>query len=90
MCVLGHHGSDRNEVFVELLMLHQQRLYGFIYTLVPNPADAEDLLQQTSLVLWQKFRRVRSRQEFSRVGLRNCTLSGVALSQGKATQPRCL
>ena len=55
MCVLGHHGSDRNEVFVELLMLHQQRLYGFIYTLVPNPADAEDLLQQTSLVLWQKF-----------------------------------
>jgi RNA polymerase sigma-70 factor, ECF subfamily len=53
--VLGHHGSDRNEVFVELLTLHQRRLYGFIYTLVPNPADAEDLLQQTSLVLWQKF-----------------------------------
>jgi RNA polymerase sigma-70 factor (ECF subfamily) len=42
-------------VFVELLTLHQRRLYGFIYTLVPNPADAEDLLQQTSLVLWQKF-----------------------------------
>ncbi len=55
MCFVGHHSSDRNEVFVELLMLHQQRLYGFIYTLVPNPADAEDLLQQTSLVLWQKF-----------------------------------
>ena len=55
MCVLGHHGSDRNEVFVELLTLHQRRLYGFIYTLVPNTADAEDLLQQTSLVLWQKF-----------------------------------
>jgi RNA polymerase sigma-70 factor, ECF subfamily len=55
VCVLGHHGSDRNEVFVELLTLHQRRLYGFLYTLVPNPADAEDLLQQTSLVLWQKF-----------------------------------
>jgi RNA polymerase sigma-70 factor, ECF subfamily len=50
-----HHGSDRNEVFVELLTLHQRRLYGFIYTLVPNRADAEDLLQQTSLALWQKF-----------------------------------
>ncbi len=36
-------------------MRHQQELYGFIYTLVPNRADAEDLLQQTSLVLWQKF-----------------------------------
>ena len=52
---MGHQGSDRNEVFVELLTLHQRRLYGFIYTLVPNPADAEDLLQQTNLVLWQKF-----------------------------------
>jgi RNA polymerase sigma-70 factor, ECF subfamily len=52
---LGCHSSDRNEVFVELLALHQRRLYGFIYTLVPNPADAEDLLQKTSLVLWQKF-----------------------------------
>lgn len=50
-----HHDSDRNEAFVELLTLHQRRLYGFIYTLVPNRADAEDLLQQTSLALWQKF-----------------------------------
>lgn len=50
---MGH--QDRNELFVELLTLHQQRLYGFIYTLVLNPADAEDLLQQTSLVLWRKF-----------------------------------
>ena len=55
MSVLGRHASDRNELFVELLTLHQRTLYGFIYTLVPNPADAEDLLQQTSLVLWQKF-----------------------------------
>ena len=40
---------------MELLTLHQRRLFGFICTLVPNPADAEDLLQQTSLVLWKKF-----------------------------------
>lgn len=52
---MGCHSSDRNEVFVELLTQHQRRVYGFIYTLVPNPADAEDLLQQTSLLLWQKF-----------------------------------
>lgn len=55
MCVLGRHASDRNELFVELHSLHQRTLYGFIYTLVPNLADAEDLLQQTCLVLWQKF-----------------------------------
>ena len=47
--------SDRTEAFVELFALHQRRLYGFIYTMVPNRADAEDLLSQTSLVLWRKF-----------------------------------
>jgi RNA polymerase sigma-70 factor, ECF subfamily len=62
---LGHHGSDRNEVFVELLTLHQRRLYGFIYTLVPNQADAEDLLQQTSLVLWRKFNTFDLDTDFS-------------------------
>jgi len=47
--------SDRTEAFVELFALHQRRLYGLIYTMVPNRADAEDLLSQTSLVLWRKF-----------------------------------
>jgi RNA polymerase sigma-70 factor, ECF subfamily len=55
MCVLDRKAPDRNELFVELLTLHQRTLYGLIYTLVHNPPDAEDLLQQTSLVLWQKF-----------------------------------
>jgi RNA polymerase sigma-70 factor, ECF subfamily len=50
---------DRNEeahsaVFVELLTQHQRKLYGYIYTLVHNSADSDDLLQQTNLVLWKK------------------------------------
>lgn len=64
MCILGRDASDRNELFVELLTLHQRTLYGFIYTFVPNPADAEDLLQQTSLVLWQKFDEFDSQRSF--------------------------
>jgi RNA polymerase sigma-70 factor, ECF subfamily len=65
MCILGRNTSDRTELFVELLMLCQRTLYGFIYTLVPNPADAEDLLQQTSLVLWQKFDEFDRDRDFS-------------------------
>lgn len=60
-----HHDSDRNEAFVRLLTLHQRRLYGFIYTLVPNRVDAEDLLQQTSIVLWQKFDEFDRNSSFS-------------------------
>jgi RNA polymerase sigma-70 factor, ECF subfamily len=65
MCVLDRNASDRNELFVELLTLHQRTLYGFIYTFVPNAADAEDLLQQTSLVLWQKFDEFDAQRSFS-------------------------
>jgi RNA polymerase sigma-70 factor, ECF subfamily len=55
MSVVHHHGSDRHEVFLELLTLHQRGLYGYIYVFVSNPTDAEDLLQQTTLRLWQTF-----------------------------------
>ncbi len=41
--------------FGRLLIQHQRRIYGFIRSLVPNQADAEDLLQETASVLWQKF-----------------------------------
>ena len=36
-------------------VLHQDRVYGYIVTLLPNRHDAEDVFQQTSLILWQKW-----------------------------------
>jgi RNA polymerase sigma-70 factor (ECF subfamily) len=41
--------------FAELLLRHQTQLFGYIYTLVRDLDDADDLFQQTSLVLWDKF-----------------------------------
>jgi len=43
------------EQFITLFMAHQRRLYHYLLTLVGSPADAEDLLQETSLVIWRKF-----------------------------------
>ena len=34
---------------------HQRRIFAYIYTLVPDRYDAEDLLQETSLVICEKF-----------------------------------
>ncbi|YCM42799.1 sigma-70 family RNA polymerase sigma factor [Verrucomicrobiaceae bacterium 227] len=42
-----------DERFVALLVTNQQRIFRFLMTLVPGRADAEDLLQQTCLTLWQ-------------------------------------
>ncbi|MCG8585875.1 MAG: sigma-70 family RNA polymerase sigma factor [Pirellulales bacterium] len=48
--------SERSHnAFMELLAQHQSQLFGYIFALVQNMADAEDLYQQTSIVLWQKF-----------------------------------
>ena len=49
-----------NEVFLKLLSRDRHRLFAFIYTLIPDHNDAEDVFQDTSIVLWNKF------QEFDR------------------------
>jgi RNA polymerase sigma-70 factor, ECF subfamily len=46
---------DREELFMELVTRHQSRLFGYLYALVPNFADTQDLHQQCLMVLWQKF-----------------------------------
>jgi RNA polymerase sigma-70 factor, ECF subfamily len=49
-------GSERNPVeFTELLSVSRSRLFGHLLALVQNLADAEDLYQQTALLLWEKF-----------------------------------
>ncbi len=47
--------NQRHENFARQFVLSQARLYGYIVTLLPNRQDAEDVFQQTSLLLWQKW-----------------------------------
>ena len=47
----GGHQLD----YASLLRQHQTQLFGYIYSLVRDLDDADDLFQQTSLVLWDKF-----------------------------------
>jgi RNA polymerase sigma-70 factor (ECF subfamily) len=42
-------------VFSELLRDGRSRVFGYLLALVQNLADAEDLYQQTALLLWEKF-----------------------------------
>ncbi len=43
------------EAFLGLYSREQARIQAFIRTLVPDPADADDLFQKTSLVMWRSF-----------------------------------
>jgi RNA polymerase sigma-70 factor, ECF subfamily len=47
--------SAEKAEFAELLRRHQTQLFSYIYSLVRDLNDADDLFQQTSLVLWDKF-----------------------------------
>lgn len=44
-----------SSLFVQLLAKHQCALNAFVSSLVPTRADAEDVLQETSLALWKKW-----------------------------------
>jgi RNA polymerase sigma-70 factor (ECF subfamily) len=48
-------GPDRNRLFLRLFLGNQRRVYAYILTLLPRRSDADDVLQETSLVLWDKF-----------------------------------
>lgn len=43
------------EAFLRLYSREQARIHAFIRSLVPEPADADDLFQKTSLVMWRSF-----------------------------------
>jgi RNA polymerase sigma-70 factor (ECF subfamily) len=47
--------EDRTSAFIKLFTSHEARLSAFAMSLIPNWADADDVLQQTNLILWKKF-----------------------------------
>jgi RNA polymerase sigma-70 factor (ECF subfamily) len=52
------------EEFTELYAACERRLYVYIVALIGNPFDAHDLLQETSLILWQKFHQFQRGTNF--------------------------
>ena len=47
--------TESRKRLMALMTRHQRQIFAYIYTLVPDRHDAEDLLQETSLVICEKF-----------------------------------
>jgi RNA polymerase sigma-70 factor (ECF subfamily) len=45
----------KNEFFAEMFSLNYRHIMSFIYTLVPNSSDADDIMQETARVMWEKI-----------------------------------
>ncbi len=57
-------GADSTETLIVLLTEHQERLFRYIFSLVPCEADAKDILQETSVALFRKFDQYDSARPF--------------------------
>jgi RNA polymerase sigma-70 factor (ECF subfamily) len=47
--------AESRKRLVALMTRHQRQIFSYIYAMVPNRYDAEDLLQETSVVICEKF-----------------------------------
>jgi RNA polymerase sigma-70 factor (ECF subfamily) len=56
---------DRGEAFVRLLGQNQRRLFLYVMTLVSSAGDAEEIIQETNLVLWREFDRFQPGTNFA-------------------------
>ena len=56
--------SRANDEFVRRFVRSQQDIYAYILTLVPNTADAQDILQETAIALWAKADEYRLEEPF--------------------------
>lgn len=50
--------------FIQLFTRYQRKLYLYILAQIPNPVDAEEILQETNLVIWRKCDEFRPGSNF--------------------------
>jgi RNA polymerase sigma-70 factor (ECF subfamily) len=51
--------------FLSLFLRSEREVFRYVAALVPNVADAEDIVQQTALALWEKFDAYDATQPFT-------------------------
>src|SRR5512143_1200093 len=57
--------SAAQQRFLSLFLRSEREIFRYVAVLVPNVADAEDIVQQTAMALWEKFDDYDSSQPFT-------------------------
>jgi len=55
--------------YIRLLTTNQRRIYGFIYAMVPNHSASEDIMQETTLFMWEHFNQFKEGTNFAAWGI---------------------
>ena len=62
--------TDRHRDFLRLFASHEPAIRAYVRRLVPLRADADDVMQDVAVVLWEKFEEFREGGDFRAWGLR--------------------
>lgn len=85
-------GSDESspkvEQFVKLLATCQRRVFLYALRLLHNGADAEEVLQETNLVLWRKFDQFEPGTDFVRWACRVAYFEVLKLREKRPSRER--
>src|SRR5579862_6568829 len=57
--------DDSQARFLGLFLSSERELFRYVAALVPNVADAEEIVQQTAVALWKKFDQFDPAQPFT-------------------------
>ncbi|HUT88278.1 MAG TPA: sigma-70 family RNA polymerase sigma factor [Thermoguttaceae bacterium] len=80
--------GPKAERFVRLLATCQRRVFLYALGLVSNAADAEEILQETNLVLWRKFDQYQPGTDFARWACRIAHFEVLKFRERRAQQRR--
>src|SRR3954453_1657098 len=61
----GDVSPETVDAFVRLLGQNQRRIFLYVMSLVPDCNDAEEIIQETNLVLWREFSRFQPGTNFA-------------------------
>ncbi len=62
--------NTQPEMFLKLLLSNETRIYSYILTLVPNYTNADEIMQETSGIMWRKFHDFKPGTNFVSWGIR--------------------
>lgn len=60
-----HDRTPEEQKFLSLFLRSEREIFRYVAALVPNVVDAEEIVQQTAIALWQKFDAYDPAQPFT-------------------------
>src|SRR5215467_5166492 len=57
--------ADAQQRFLSLFLRSEREIFRYVAALIPNVMDAEDIVQQTAMALWEKFAAYDPSQPFT-------------------------